>query len=102
MFFLGAWALREVLELNELDRDGAQDFTRPSSEVYRQFAAAMRAGSDGWHAKGDESDRNPASSPATKLLAGSKMQAPGYQKSGENGANASEHSQQNAGNSKHR
>jgi hypothetical protein len=31
--FLAAWPLQEVLEMNELDRDGAQDFTRPSSEV---------------------------------------------------------------------
>ena len=38
-FFLAAWPLKEVLEGNEFDRDGAQDFTRPSSEVYPQFEA---------------------------------------------------------------
>jgi hypothetical protein len=47
-FFLAAWPLREVLEMNELDRDGAQDFTRPSSEVYPQFEAAIRARIDSW------------------------------------------------------
>jgi hypothetical protein len=53
-FFLAAWPLREVLKDNELDRDGAQDFTRPSSEFYPQFAAAIRARIDGWYAEGDE------------------------------------------------
>ena len=52
-FFLGAWPLQEVLEMNELDRDGAQDFTRPSSEVYPQFEAGIRARIDGWYAEGD-------------------------------------------------
>jgi hypothetical protein len=47
-FLLAAWPLQEVLEMNELDRDGAQDFTRPSSEVYPQFEAAIRARIDGW------------------------------------------------------
>jgi hypothetical protein len=51
-FFLGAWPLQEVLEMNELDRDGAQDFTRPTSEVYPQFEAAIRARIDGWYGKG--------------------------------------------------
>jgi hypothetical protein len=40
--------------MNELDRDGAQDFTRPSSEVYPQFEAAIRARIDGWYAEGGE------------------------------------------------
>jgi hypothetical protein len=53
-FFLGAWPLQEVLEMNELDRDGAQDFTRPSSEVYPQFEAGIRARIDGWYGEGDE------------------------------------------------
>jgi hypothetical protein len=53
-FLLGAWPLQEVLEMNELDRDGAQDFTRPSSEVYPQFEAAIRARIDGWYAEGGE------------------------------------------------
>jgi hypothetical protein len=52
-FFLAAWPLREVLEGNELDRDGAQNFTRPSSEFYPQFEAGIRARSDGWYAEGD-------------------------------------------------
>ena len=37
--------------MNELDRDGAQDFTRPSSEVYPLFEAAVRARIDGWYAE---------------------------------------------------
>ena len=48
-YFLGAWPLKEVLEMNELDREGAQDFTRPSSEFYPQFEAAIRARIDGWY-----------------------------------------------------
>jgi hypothetical protein len=51
-WFLAAWPLQEVLEMNELDRDGAQDFTRPSSEVYPQFEAAIRARIDGWYGEG--------------------------------------------------
>jgi hypothetical protein len=38
-----------VLEGNELDREAAQDFTRPSSEVYPQFEAAVRARIDHWY-----------------------------------------------------
>ncbi len=49
---LGAWLLKEVLEMNGFDRDGAQDFTRPSSEGYPQFEEGMRAGIDGWWAEG--------------------------------------------------
>jgi hypothetical protein len=56
-FFLAAWPLREVLEGNELDRDGAQNFTRPSSEVYPKFEVGIRAGIrariDGWYGEGD-------------------------------------------------
>ena len=52
-FFLAAWPLREVLEMNELDRDGAQDFTRTSSEVYPQFEAGIRARIDGWYREGE-------------------------------------------------
>ena len=37
-FFLGAWHLNEVLEMNELDREGAHDFTHPSSEFYPEFS----------------------------------------------------------------
>ena len=48
-FFLGAWPLRDVLEMNELDREGSHDFTRPSSEFYPQFEAAIRARIDSWY-----------------------------------------------------
>ena len=48
-FFLGAWHLNEVLEMNELDREGAQDFTNPSSEFYPEFTAAIRAKIDEWY-----------------------------------------------------
>lgn len=47
-FFLGAWPLNEVLEMNELDREGAQDFTNPSSEFYPEFSAAICAKIDEW------------------------------------------------------
>jgi len=40
IIFLAAWPLEEVLEGNGLDREGAQGFTRPSSEVYPQFEVA--------------------------------------------------------------
>jgi hypothetical protein len=52
--FLAAWPLKEVLEMNELDRDGAQDFTRPSSAFYPQFEAAIRVRIDEWYGEGDE------------------------------------------------
>ncbi len=48
-FFLGAWHLKEVLEMNELDREGAQGFTHPSSEFYPDFSAAIRADIDSWY-----------------------------------------------------
>jgi hypothetical protein len=51
-FFLAAWPLQEVLEMNELDRHGAQDFTRPSSEVYPRFGAGIRARIDEWYMEG--------------------------------------------------
>jgi len=35
-FFLGAWPLKDVLEGNDLDLQGAHDFTHPSSEFYRK------------------------------------------------------------------
>ena len=47
-FFLGAWPLNEVLEMNELDREGAHDFTHPSSEFYPEFSAAIRAKINEW------------------------------------------------------
>jgi len=48
-FFLGAWPLNEVLEMNELDREGAHDFTHPSSEFYPEFSAAIRAKINEWY-----------------------------------------------------
>lgn len=48
-FFLGAWHLKDVLAMNELDREGAQDFTNPSSEFYPDFAAAIRARIHSWY-----------------------------------------------------
>jgi len=47
-FFLGAWPLKDVLEMNELDREGAHDFTHPSSEFYPGFSAAIRAKINEW------------------------------------------------------
>ena len=47
-FFLGAWPLNEVLEMNELDREGAQDFTHPSSEFYPEFGKAIRVKINEW------------------------------------------------------
>jgi hypothetical protein len=46
-FFIGAWSLKRVLQINRLDREGAQRFTRPSSAFYPQFATAIRARTDG-------------------------------------------------------
>ena len=48
-FLLRAWSLREVLEVNDLGLDEAQSFTRPSSEFYPQFAAAIRAEISAWY-----------------------------------------------------
>jgi hypothetical protein len=55
-FFLAAWPLQEVLEMNELDREGAQAFSRPSSEFYPQFAAAIRARIDGWYPEAEQQE----------------------------------------------
>jgi hypothetical protein len=54
--FLGAWSLKRVLQINRLDREGAQRFTRPSSAFYPPFAAAIRARIDGWYAEGNRDD----------------------------------------------
>ena len=48
-FFLGAWPLKDVLEGNDLDREGAHDFTHPSSEFYPQFGTAIRTRIDSWY-----------------------------------------------------
>jgi hypothetical protein len=48
-FFIGAWSLKRVLQINRLDREGAQRFTRPSSAFYPQFATAIRAMIDEWY-----------------------------------------------------
>ncbi len=55
-FFLGAWSLKDVLEGNDLDREGAHDFTHPSSEFYPQFAAAIRARIDDWYEAATEDE----------------------------------------------
>jgi hypothetical protein len=39
--------------MNELDREGSHDFTRPSSEFYPQFEAAIRARIDSWYPADD-------------------------------------------------
>lgn len=57
-FFLRAWALREVLESNELDLDDALAFTRPSSEHYPQFAAAIYAEIADWYGDDDDGDED--------------------------------------------
>jgi hypothetical protein len=41
-FFLKAWPLEELLDMNELDRDGSQRFVRPSSALYPEFTALIR------------------------------------------------------------
>ena len=48
-FFLGVWSLKDVLEGNDLDLEGAHDFTHPSSEFYPQFSAAIRAKINEWY-----------------------------------------------------
>jgi hypothetical protein len=55
-FFLGAWSLQEVLEGNNLDREGAQDFTHPSSEFYPQFSEAISALIDSWYPAEDDDE----------------------------------------------
>ena len=40
-FFLAAWGLREVLEMNELSLRGALKFVNPSSEIYPLFASLV-------------------------------------------------------------
>ncbi len=47
-FFLTAWRLDEVLQMNELDRDGAHDFVSPSSAFYPQFDELVRERIDEW------------------------------------------------------
>jgi len=48
--------LKDILEMNELDRQEAQALTRPSSEFYPQFEVAVRAGVDGAAGGGGMSD----------------------------------------------
>jgi hypothetical protein len=48
-FFLMAWSLQEVLEMNGLDWDGARDFTRPSSDIHPPIEAGTQARTDEWH-----------------------------------------------------
>ncbi len=49
-FFLGAWALKDVLNGNDLDLEGAHAFTHPFSEFYPEFSAAIRAKINSWYA----------------------------------------------------
>ena len=55
-FFLEAWPLKDVLEGNDLDLEGAQDFTHPSSEFYPQFSAAICARIGSWYRTDERSD----------------------------------------------
>lgn len=55
-FFLAVWPLRDVLEGNDLDREGAHEFTHPSSEFYPDFADAIAAEIDGWYAEVEETE----------------------------------------------
>ena len=41
-FFLDAWPLIDVLDMNELNREASQRFVRPSSALYPEFAALIR------------------------------------------------------------
>jgi len=50
-FFLGAWPLKDVLDGNDLDLEGAHDFTHPSSEFYPEFEDAVRTQIDSWYQK---------------------------------------------------
>jgi hypothetical protein len=47
-FFLQAWRLDEVLDMNELDEDGSHDFVHPSSAFYPQFAALVHRRISEW------------------------------------------------------
>ncbi len=47
-FFLAAWRLDEVLQMNELDREGAHDFVSPSSAFYPKFNDLIRECIDDW------------------------------------------------------
>ncbi len=54
-FFLRAWSLKDVLDGNDHDLEGAHDFTHPSSEFYPQFSAAIRAKINEWY-RAEEGD----------------------------------------------
>jgi len=53
-FFLGAWPLDEVLEMNELDENEAQAFVNPSSEFYPGFEEEVRERIYGWFSAKEE------------------------------------------------
>lgn len=55
-FFLGAWHLDEVLEMNSLDYDGSQRFVHPSSSFYPQFEELVRRKIQEWRGTGEEED----------------------------------------------
>ncbi|MBU6212064.1 MAG: hypothetical protein KJS73_07665 [Gammaproteobacteria bacterium] len=61
-FFLGASALKDVLNGNDLDIEGAHDFTHASSEFYPQFSTAIRAKINEWY-PAEELERGTMSKP---------------------------------------
>lgn len=57
-FFLQAWPLGQVLDMNELDEDESQRFVRPSSSFYPQFSAFVRQMISKWRHVEEEPDEN--------------------------------------------
>jgi hypothetical protein len=55
-FFLAAWPLDSVLEWNELDEEGSQEFVHPSSEFYPGFGGLIRQKIGEWRAVELEDD----------------------------------------------
>ena len=47
-FFLAAWRLDQVLDMNDLDEEESQDFVQPSSEFYPQFPALISQKIHAW------------------------------------------------------
>ena len=55
-FFLQAWRLDEILDMNELDEESAQCFVRPSSAFYPEFAVHIRELISEWRHVDEEPD----------------------------------------------
>ena len=55
-FFLRAWHLDDVLEMNDLDHDSSQSFVHPSSNFYPQFEELIRRKIQEWRGTGEEED----------------------------------------------